>query len=463
MTNILRPKKLDELGIKNEIPKTSKLINDILKISLPAAAETFLVGLVGLMDTIMVGSLGKEAISSVSITQQPVYITLTFCFGLTAGIIAIVSRRFGQNDREGANKALRQTLVLGIIISSIITFLSLVFGRAFIKLAGAKPDTIDNATAYFKIVSSVLILNYLRILILAGQRAAGYTKMTLITNIIANATNILFNYLLINGNFGFPRLEVRGAAYATIIGNIVAFLVAFASVYRSKRFVSIHFKENWRLDIETIKSLYFVSLSAFIEQIFVRIGFFLIAVIINNLGTDAVAINTITQNIVSLSFNIIDGFAIGAAALVGKSLGEDKADLSYAYGVLSQMICIGIGIFMMVIIMIFRKPLSDIFTNDKMIVSQAAKLLLFASIVVLPQSLQWVTTVMLRAAGDSKYTARGSMYSVMIIRPLLSYILCYPLSLGLYGAWAGMLIDQTFRLIHNEKRFLSLEWIKIRL
>src|SRR5690606_7844074 len=120
----------------------------ILKISLPAAAETFLVGLVGLMDTIMVGSLGKEAISSVSITQQPVYITLTFCFGLTAGIIAIVSRRFGQNDREGANKALRQTLVLGIIISSIITILSLVFGRAFIKLAGAKPDTIDNATAY---------------------------------------------------------------------------------------------------------------------------------------------------------------------------------------------------------------------------------------------------------------------------------------------------------------------------
>ena len=98
----------------------------------------------------MVGSLGKEAISSVSITQQPVYITLTFCFGLTAGIIAIVSRRFGQNDREGANKALRQTLVLGIIISSIITILSLVFGRAFIKLAGAKPDTIDNATAYFK-------------------------------------------------------------------------------------------------------------------------------------------------------------------------------------------------------------------------------------------------------------------------------------------------------------------------
>ncbi|HPT89827.1 MAG TPA: MATE family efflux transporter, partial [Bacilli bacterium] len=137
MTNILRSKKLDELGIKNEIPKTSKLINDILKISLPAAAETFLVGLVGLMDTIMVGSLGKEAISSVSITQQPVYITLTFCFGLTAGIIAIVSRRFGQNDREGANKALRQTLVLGTIISSIITILSLVFGRAFIKLAGA--------------------------------------------------------------------------------------------------------------------------------------------------------------------------------------------------------------------------------------------------------------------------------------------------------------------------------------
>ena len=166
---------------------------------------------------------------------------------------------------------------------------------------------------------------------------------------------------------------------------------------------------------------------------------------------------------ISLSFNIIDGFAIGAAALVGQSLGEEKPDLSYAYGVLSQMICILVGIVMTISVIIFRAPLSDIFTHDKEIVNQAAKLLLFASIVIMPQSLQWVTTVMLRAAGDSKYTARGSMYSVMIIRPLLSYILCYPLGFGLYGAWAGMFVDQTFRLIFNEVRFLSLEWIKIRL
>lgn len=463
MTNLLRLKKFDELGINSEIPKTKKLIQNILKISLPAALETFLIGLVGLVDTIMVGSLGKEAISSISITQQPVFITLTFCFGLTAGVIAIVSRRHGQNDKEGANKALRQTLVIGLIISGIITILSLLFARQFLLVAGAKNDTIDNATIYFKTVSSILVLNYLRILMLAGQRAAGYTKMTLITNVIANLINVVLNYLLITGKYGFPALGVRGAAIATVLGNFVSFMVAFLSIYRSKRFISIRFKDDWQLDLDTLKSIYFVSLSAFIEQIFMRIGFFLIAVIINNLGTDAVAINAITSSVISLSFNIIDGFAIGAAALVGQSLGEEKPDLSYAYGVLSQMICILVGIVMTISVIIFRAPLSDIFTHDKEIVNQAAKLLLFASIVIMPQSLQWVTTVMLRAAGDSKYTARGSMYSVMIIRPLLSYILCYPLGFGLYGAWAGMFVDQTFRLIFNEVRFLSLEWIKIRL
>ena len=97
-------------------------------------------------------------------------------------------------------------------------------------------------------------------------------------------------------------------------------MVAFLSIYRSKRFISIRFKDDWRLDLDTLKSIYFVSLSAFIEQIFMRIGFFLIAVIINNLGTDAVAINAITSSVISLSFNIIDGFAIGAAALVGQVL-----------------------------------------------------------------------------------------------------------------------------------------------
>lgn len=461
MINILRSKKFKTLGIENEIPPTKKLLNDILKISLPAAAETFLVGLVGLIDTIMVGALGTEAIASVSITQQPVFITLTFCAGLTAGVIAIVSRRYGQKDREGANRALRQTLLIGFIISSILTVISLLFARPFLLLAGAKSDTINGSVTYFRIVSSILVLNYLRILMLAGQRATGNTKMTLVTNILANAINILFNFLLINGNWGFPALGIAGAAIATVIGNSIAFIVAFFSIYRSKKFISIHFREDWRIDSETFHSIFVISFNAFVEQIFLRIGFFLISIIVNNLGTDAVAINTITGSVVALSFNIVDGFAIGAAAFVGQYLGEDKPDVAYAYGALTQMICVFIGITMTIVVILFRVPLSRIFSTQEHIVSQSAKLLLFACIVIIPQSLQWVTTVMLRAAGDSKYTARGSMYSVMIIRPLFSYVLCYPLGLGLYGAWLGMFIDQTFRLIFNNIRFLSLEWIKI--
>lgn len=463
MINILRSKRFKDLGIENEIPPTKKLLKDILQISLPAAAETFLVGLVGLVDTIMVGALGTEAIASVSITQQPVFITLTFCAGLTAGVIAIVSRRHGQKDREGANRALRQTLLIGLMISSVLTILSLLFARPFLLFAGAKGDTIGGSVTYFKIVSSVLVLNYLRILMLAGQRATGNTKMTLITNILANAINIAFNFLLIQGRYGFPALGIAGAAIATVIGNTVAFIVAFFSIYRSKKFISIRFKDDWRIDRETFNSIYFISFNAFIEQIILRIGFFLISLIVNNLGTEAVAVNTITGSVVALSFNIVDGFAIGAAAFIGRNLGEEKPDVAYAYGALSQIICIFIGVSMTILVILFRVPLSRIFSSKEHIVTQSAELLLFASIVIIPQSLQWVTTVMLRAAGDSKYTARGSMYSVMLIRPIFSYVLCYPLGLGLYGAWLGMFIDQTFRLVFNNIRFMKLEWIKIKI
>ena len=102
--NILKSKKLTNLGFDRELPPTNNLLKRILRISLPAAAEIFLIGLITMIDTMMVGSLGKEAIASVSITNQPVFITLTFCMGINAGVIAIISRRRGENDPEGANR-----------------------------------------------------------------------------------------------------------------------------------------------------------------------------------------------------------------------------------------------------------------------------------------------------------------------------------------------------------------------
>ena len=462
--NILKSKRIESYKPNYELPKTSLLLKNVLKISVPAAIETFLIGIIGMMDTMMVGKLGDAAISSVAITQQPVFITLALSVGLNAGIIAIVSRKYGEKNKEEANTFLRQALILGIIAALIMTLLSIFLARPFLFLAGAEDDTIDGGVTYFRIVSSVLVFNYIRLIICSALRACGNTKTTLVTNLTANIVNVFLNYCLINGNLGFPALGIKGAAIATAIGNFIAFMISVFAIYNKKNnFLSLQLKDNWKLDKEHCYQIYKISSNAFIEQLFMRIGFFLSAKIVNELGTEQVAINTITQSVISLGFNITDGFAVGSSGLVGKSLGEKNEEKAFAYGRLAQICSFFLGIIMFTIAVTFRYDLAKCFSTNEITVNAAGNLLQFSAFVLFPQSLQWVTTGILRGAGDTKYTARSSLISVTCVRPILSYTICYILGLGLLGSWIGMFMDQTIRFYLNNKRFINLKWVKIEI
>ncbi|MFA5766055.1 MAG: MATE family efflux transporter, partial [Bacilli bacterium] len=171
--NILLSQKIKNYKPNWQLPQPSKILNNILKISVPAALEVFLIGLIGMFDTMMVGKLGDAAIASVALTQQPLFITLSAGIGLNAGVIAIIARKRGQQDQEGANNYLRQSLMIGVMIAIVMTILAFFLAKPFLLLAGAKDDTIDNSVLYFRIVSSILILNYIRLIITSALRACG--------------------------------------------------------------------------------------------------------------------------------------------------------------------------------------------------------------------------------------------------------------------------------------------------
>lgn len=459
---LLLNRKVQKVYSEINIPKKSKILANLLRISVPAALETFLISVVGLADTVMVGGVGTNALAAVSIAQQPVYISLAASVGFSAGVTAIVARRRGEKNQPEAQKVLRQAIILGLITSLIFAVLTISLARPFLILTGANEDTLDLSATYLQIVTTALEFNYLRIIICSALRAVGDVGTTLLTNMIANTVNIAFNYCLINGHFGFPALGVAGAAIATVIGNTVAFLISVFIIRYKKSFVRIKLRDDWRFDKECAKGIVTVSSSAFIEQIFMRIGFFMIAMIVNRLGTHLVAVNAIIAGIVSLSFSITDGFSIGVASLVGRSLGEKNEPLAFAYGRLSQILSFLIGLIMISLILTFRYQLSMLFSDDETVINDAANILRIAVFVVVPQSAQWVTTGILRGAGDIHYTARSAMLSIMIIRPVCSYLLCYPIGLGLLGSWIGMFIDQTTRFALNDFRFENLKWAEMK-
>lgn len=449
--------------IIGELPTSSQAYKNFIKIAWPSALEAFLVSVIGSVDTIMVGQLGKGAITAVGITTQPKFILLAMIFSLNVGITAITARRKGQQDQKGANRTMRAGIIICAILSILMSFIGYTFAKPILVFAGAEDSYLKDAITYFRIIMFSIPFQALNLTINAGHRGCGKTKISMTTNITSNLVNIVFNYLLINGIAFFPRLEVAGAALATTLGAVVAFFISLATLFRKNGYLSFFYKSGWSLRKEILKPIVNVSSSAFVEQVFLRIGFLAYAAIIARLGETIYATHIICMNILTLSFCFGDGLSIAASALVGQNLGAKRPDLSIMYGKTGQRIAFMISTVIFFVFLFGRSFLVSLYSDNPEIIALGASIMILAAMGTHMQTSQVVLSGCLRGAGDTTFVAITSLISVAMVRPLLTWLLCYPIGLGLYGAWISLLIDQLFRLITSYIRFSSGKWSKIEL
>lgn len=445
------------------IPSTKRAYSTFLSVAWPSALESLLVSMIGSVDTIMVGTLGQEAIAAVGITNQPKFILLAMIFSLNVGVTAVVARRKGQEDREGANYTLQTAIIISFAISIIMSVLGFIFGKQILLIAGADESYLSEAVTYFRIIIIGLTFTSINMTINSAQRGCGNTKITMRTNIIANVINIIFNFLLINGIFIFPRLEVAGAGIATSLGAFVACVISIKSLLKKDAYLSFFYKASWKFKKNIVTPIWKVSSSAFVEQVFMRIGFLAYAAIVARLGTTPYATHLICMNILSLSFAFGDGFGIAASSLVGQNLGAKRPDIATIYGKVGQRLAFLISTILMVCFIAGRTYFVSLFNKDPEVLALGAIIMIIMALSTHFQTSQVVLNGCLRGAGDSAYVAITSLISIGVIRPTLTWILCFPLGFGLPGAWVSLIFDQLFRFIAGTYRFNSGKWSKISL
>lgn len=456
VTRMLKPEQ--RLG---DIPSTKQAYTNFFKVAWPSAIEALLVGLVGSVDTMMVGTLGEGAIAAVGITNQPKFIILAAIFSLNVGVTAVIARRKGADNRAGANRTLRVAIILSFLMSLFTCTLGFIFAEEILKFSGAEASYMQDAIDYFRILVISLLFTSLNLTINAAQRGCGKTKISMFTNIVANVINLIFNFLLINGIGSFPRLEVKGAAIATALGAFASCVISFISLSKKDAYLSLRFKSSWKINKEVLAPIFKVSGSAFVEQVFMRIGFLAYAIIVARLGTTSYATHLICMNILNLSFCFGDGFGIAASSLVGQNLGAKRTDLSTLYGKVGQRLAFAVSTLLVFIFIGGRYFLVSLFSNDIEVITLGASIIIIMALSTHAQTSQVVLSGCLRGAGDSVFVAITSLLSIGIIRPLLTYLLCFPLGFGLAGAWISLLIDQVFRFIASYFRFNSGKWTKI--
>ncbi len=442
-----------------------KILLETINIAWPAVIESFFGAFVGLIDSYMVSSLGSDAVAAVGLTTQPKFMGLSMFFAINVSLSALVARRRGENRKEDANRILVSGIVLILLAAAVISTLLVAYADEVIRFCGSNEDTHGPATAYYKIVMGGMIFNCIQMGINAAQRGAGNTRITMRTNLASNTINVLFNYLLIGGKFGFPALGVRGAALATVLGTVVASFMSIRSLFKKGCFVSIPFIVKNRIlpGLEAFRALISVGYSVFFEQILMRVGFMATSIMAAKMGTAEMAAHQVGMNIMGLSFSFGDGLQATAVALIGRSLGERDEALAKEYGRTCRILGGGISIFLACLYFFGGHAVMSAFFEEPEIVKIGVGITRIIMIVVIFQVSQVIYMGCLRGAGDTGYTAMASIISVTIIRTAFSYLCGYALGLGINGVWMGILADQVSRFIFGSVRFKQGKWTKIKI
>ncbi len=431
----------------------------------PSIIESFFTAFAGLVDSLMVSSLGSYAVAAVGLTTQPKFIGLSLFFALNVAISALVARRRGEEKPEEANRILSTAIVFIVIAAILLSILFVTFAGPIIRMCGSTPETHDSAVAYFRIIMGGMIFNCIQMGINSAQRGAGNTKITMRTNVTSNTINIIFNYLLINGHLGFPALGIHGAALATVLGTVVASVMSVLSILNPGGFISLPYilqNKVWPA-ARSLHNLIHVGYSVFFEQLLMRIGFMMTAIMAAHQGTDAMAAHQVGMNIMGLSFSFGDGLQSAAVALIGRSLGANDEKMAKEFGSICRMFGGIISVCLAVLYFFGARPMMGLFFQEEHIVAIGVGIMRVIIFVVAFQISQVVYMGCLRGAGDTLYTAIASTISVTFIRTIGSYLGGYVFGLGIVGIWLGVLADQISRFLFASTRFKKGKWTQIKI
>lgn len=411
-------------------------------IAVPAALEGLLIVLLSSVDLLMISSQGTEAVAAVSIFSQPKMVILCFSRSLAVAVTAIVASKLGQGQIDRIPAIVKRSVMVTGIGAGVLLLLSICFMRPILVLAGAEIDYLIPAIGYGKAVSWSLFFNGLAIVMNGGLTGLGKTMPMLLSNVAGNLINVLFNALFI---YQF-KWGVEGAGLATVLGSIVTLMITMGFAQKEMSLLSLKGLYEWLPTRGYLNELWHIVSGVFAEQGFERIGMFLYSRLTAELGMVSFATHTICMTLCDIYYNVGQGMSKASLALAGKYKGEADGIGLKKFTKLAQRSGIYLSLIAAIIYFAFRSPLMHLFSEVPEIIELGEKILIFVAICCIPQTQSLIASGILRGLGHTAYVAKYSLISIAIIRPIITWVLCFACGFQLYGAWWALLIDQSMRM-----------------
>ena len=402
---------------------------------------------VAFADNVMVGQLGTAELAAVSLGNSFIFIAMSLGIGFTTAITPLVAEADSSNNISSGKKAFKHGLLLSSILS-VILFLIILLSKPLLKIMDQPEEVVELAIPYLDIVALSLIPLIIFQALKQFSDGLSNTKYPMYATILANVINIILNYLLIFGSFGFPKLGIVGAAIGTLISRIIMVYFLWMIFKSRSKFKAYITNLNFRKIEKTISIKLFNLGFPSALQMFFEVGIFTAAIWLSGvLGKNPQAANQIALNLSSMTFMIGIGLSVAAMVRVGNQKGLNDfitlRRIAFSIFFLTLLIEIIFATFFLV----FREWLPTLYldqydlTNFKdnyEVILLASKLLLVAAFFQIFDGLQVVILGALRGLQDVKIPALITFISYWIVGFPICYYLGLYTNLKSVGIWIGL-------------------------
>jgi len=447
------------------LPQDETSLKYMLKLAAPMVVAHISFTIMQFVDRFMVSRLGTDALAAILPAGYVGFLPAAFAIGVMTSINTFVSQSLGRGDKKACSNYCWQAIYMGLVYFLVILAIMWPTAPAIFRLLGHDPAVAAMEIVYLRIMLYVQIPAVF--VWASSQFFMGVHRPVIMmySAIAGQIVNVIANYLLIFGKFGFPAMGIAGAGWGTFIG------IAAGSVIRMAAFLfgdinrTFQCRHSFNLDFTRMRDLLKVGLPAG-TGLMVNIALWGVILfgMVGRFGKDALAATSAALSCINVSVMPVVGLATALTAAVGKSIGQGKKDVA----IKQTSVCLRLGLVYMGLIglclLLFRNSIMEFWSSDAKVISIGVKILILAAIYQVFDAATLTYNGSLRGAGDTLWLAGVSSFGVIVVLGGGSLIIIklFP-ELGSLGPWTGAMLSIITIGLANRWRFKSNRWMRIDL
>ncbi len=426
---------------------------------------------VGFVDNVMVGQLGTAELAAVSLGNSFVFIALSLAIGFSTAITSLIAEADAANNQAQAKSVFKHGFFLCFSLG-ILMFLAVYFFKPILYAMNQPIEVINLAMPYLDLVAVSLVPMVVFQALKQFSDGLSMTKVPMYASLLANISNVILNYILIFGKFGFPEMGIIGAAYGTLISRFIMVLFLWIKLMRNERSVKLITHLNFfKLNRKMLSRVLGLGTPSAMLMIF-EVGIFTAAIWLSGmLGKNPQAANQIALNLATMTFMVFTGLSVASTIRVGNQMGrKDYKELRrialsifFMGGLFAIVFCVSFFLLNDILphLYVDVKDLNDY--NDTIeVIKIASTLLIAAAFFQISDSMQAMILGALKGLQDVKIPALITFVSYWLVGLPVSYFFGKKEMYASFGIWLGLLVGLTMSaiLLYLRFNYLTLKLIR---